>query len=149
MRSAAGCRRACSSRCARNAGSLIRSTPGHSYADTGLFGLYCAAARNDAAQALALARQVLAETAEGLTDAELERARTQAKAGLLMGLESVATRADHLARSIQVHGRIVPPAETVALIEAVTLDQARMVAAKAIGGSEALATVGGRLAQVA
>jgi len=121
----------------------------HSYADTGLFGLYCAAARNDAAQALALARRVLAETAEGLTDAELERARTQAKAGLLMGLESVATRADHLARSIQVHGRIVPPAETVALIEAVTLDQARMVSAKAIGGSEALATVGGRLAQVA
>jgi len=121
----------------------------HSYADTGLFGLYCAAARADAAQALALSRKVLAETAEGLTDAELERARTQAKAGLLMGLESVATRADHLARSIQVHGRIVPPAETVALIEAITLDQARMVAAKAIGGSEALATVGGRLAQVA
>ena len=121
----------------------------HSYADTGLFGLYCAAARGDAAQALALARKVLAETAEGLTEAELERARAQAKAGLLMGLESVATRADHLARSIQVHGRIVPPAETVALIDAVTLDQARRSATTAIGGGEALATVGGRLAQAA
>jgi predicted Zn-dependent peptidase len=120
-----------------------------SYAETGLFGLYCAAARGDAGQALALSRKVLAETAEGLTEAELERARAQAKAGLLMGLESVATRADHLARSIQVHGRIVPPSETVALIDAVTLDQARAVGAKALSGGEALATVGGKLAEVA
>jgi predicted Zn-dependent peptidase len=121
----------------------------HSYADAGLFGIYCAAARNDAAQALALARKVLTETAEGLTPAELERARAQAKAGLLMGLESVATRADHLARSIQVHGRIVPPSETVALIDAVSLDQARQAAANALSGGEALATVGGKLAEAA
>jgi len=121
----------------------------HSYADTGLFGIYCAAARADAHQALALAREVLAETAEGLTDAELERARAQAKAGLLMGLESVATRADHLARSIQVHGRIISPSETVALIDAVSLDQARRAGTAALDGGEALATVGGRLAEVA
>jgi len=121
----------------------------HSYADTGLFGIYCAAARADARQALELSRKILAETAEGLSEAELERARTQAKAGLLMGLESVATRADHLARSIQVHGRIVPPAETVALIDAVSLEQARQAGAKALSGGEALATVGGRLVEAA
>jgi len=121
----------------------------HSYADTGLFGVYCAAARNDAAQALTLTRAVLAETAEGLTEAELERARAQAKAGLLMGLESVATRADHLARSIQVHGRIVPPSETVALIDAVTLDQARTAGTRALASGEAMATVGGKLARAA
>ena len=92
---------------------------------------------------------MLAETAEGLNQAELDRARTQAKAGLLMGLESVATRADHLARSIQVHGRIVPPSETVALIDAVSLDQARQAGTNALDGGEALATVGGRLAEVA
>jgi len=121
----------------------------HSYADTGLFGIYCAAARADARQALELSRKVLAETAGGLTQTELDRARTQAKAGLLMGLESVATRADHLARSIQVHGRIVPPSETVALIDAVSLDQARQAGINALDGGEALATVGGRLAEVA
>jgi predicted Zn-dependent peptidase len=121
----------------------------HSYADTGLFGIYCASARNDAAQALTLSRKVLAETAADLTEAELERARAQAKAGLLMGLESVATRADHLARSIQVHGRIVPPSETVALLDAVTLSQARAAGVKALGGGEALATVGGKLARAA
>ena len=120
-----------------------------SYAETGLFGVYCAAARGDAQQALALARRILAETAEGLSQAELDRARAQAKAGLLMGLESVATRADHLARQIQIHGRIVPPSETVADLDAVTLAQARAAGARALAGGEALATVGGKLAKAA
>jgi predicted Zn-dependent peptidase len=115
------------------------------YADTGLFGVYCASARADAAEALALSRQVLAETAGTLTQAELDRARAQAKAGLLMGLESVAARTDHLARQIQIHGRIVPPSETLAGLDAVTVAQARAAGAAALAGGEALATVGGKL----
>jgi len=121
----------------------------HAYADAGLFGTYCAASRNDAAQALALTRAVLARTADDLTQAELDRARAQARAGLLMGLEGVAARADHLARSLQVHGRIVPAAETIARLDAVTLAQARAAGGAALAGPEALATVGGRLAKAA
>ncbi len=120
-----------------------------SYADTGLCGVYCAAARPQAAQAFALARDVLAETAETLSEAELARAKTQAKAGLLMGLEAVGSRCDHLARQIQITGRIVPPAETVATIEAVTLAQARAAGQAALSGGEAVATVGGKLAKAA
>jgi predicted Zn-dependent peptidase len=121
----------------------------HSYAETGLFGVYCAAARPQAAEALALTRAVLAETAETLTEGELARAKAQAKAGLLMGLEGVGARCDHLARQIQIRGRIVPPVETVAQIEAVTLAQARAAGQTALGGGEALATVGGKLAKAA
>ena len=121
----------------------------HAYAETGTFGLYSAATRADAGNALALARRVLAETADTLTQAELDRARAQAKAGLLMGLESVATRADHLARSLQIHGRIVPPAETIGLLNAVTVEQARAAGQAALSGGEALATVGGKLAKAA
>lgn len=115
------------------------------HGETGLFGVYCAAARADGAHALALTREILARTAETLDQAELDRARAQAKAGLLMGLESVATRADHLARQIQIHGRIVPPAESVALLDAVTVEQARAAGRAALSGTEALATVGGKL----
>ena len=100
-------------------------------------------------EALALTRAVLAQTAETLTEAELARAKAQAKAGLLMGLEGVGSRCDHLARQIQIHGRIVPPAETVAQIEAVTLRQARAAGQAALAGGEALATVGGKLAKAA
>jgi predicted Zn-dependent peptidase len=114
-----------------------------------MFGVYCAAQQAQGAQAFALAKDVLARTAETLDEAELERAKAQAKAGLLMGLESVATRCDHLARQIQVHGRIVPPAESVALLDAVTIADARAAGQAALSGAMAVATVGGKLAKAA
>lgn len=119
------------------------------YADTGMLGVYCAAQRPQAAEAYALAEEVLARTAETLDEAELARAKAQAKAGLLMGLESVATRCDHLARQIQIHGRIVTPAELVAAIDAVDVAAARAAGQKALAGPKALATVGGTLARAA
>lgn len=112
------------------------------WSDTGMLGVYCAAQKGQGAEALALARDVLARTAETLDEAELARARAQAKAGLLMGLESVATRCDHLARQVQIYGRVVPPAETVALLDAVSVAQARAAGQAALSGAFALATVG-------
>ena len=120
-----------------------------SYAETGLLGVYLAAARRDGAKALALAREVMARTADGLTEAELARAKTQAKAGLLMGAESVQSRCDAIARRLQVHRRIVPLAESVERFEAVTLAEARAAGAVALAGGEALATIGGKLAKAA
>lgn len=120
-----------------------------SFAETGLLGVYCAAARAQAAEALALVRKILTETAETMDEAELARARAQARAGLLMGLESVQSRCDHLARQIQVHGRIVPVAETIEAIDAVTLAEARHAGQLALAGGAAIATVGGKLAKAA
>ncbi|USI73392.1 M16 family metallopeptidase [Sphingomonas morindae] len=118
-------------------------------ADTGQLGVYLAAARAEAPRAFALARDVLARTAETLDQAELDRAKAQAKAGLLMGLESVQARCDHLARQIQVHGRAVPVGESVAAIDAVDLAAARAAGAAALDGALATASVGGKLARVA
>ena len=118
-------------------------------ADTGQLGVYLAAAKADAPRAFALARDVIARTAETLDEAELNRAKAQAKAGLLMGLESVQSRCDHLARQVQVHGRAVPVAETVAQIDAVDLARARAAGTTAISGGIATASVGGKLARVA
>lgn len=119
------------------------------FADTGMFGVYCAAQQEKGAEAFTLAREVLARTAETLDQTELDRAKAQAKAGLLMGLESIATRCDHLGRQIQIHGRIVPPAETVALIDAVTIEDARRAGQAALSGPMSVASVGGKLARVA
>lgn len=119
------------------------------HAETGVLGVYLAAAKPQAGGAYQLAREVLAQTAEDLSEAELGRAKAQARAGLLMGLESVQARADHLARQIQIHGRVVPVAETVAEIDAVTLAQARAAGQRALAGPEAVASVGGKLAKAA
>jgi predicted Zn-dependent peptidase len=120
-----------------------------SAADTGQLGVYLAAAKGDAPRAFALARDVLHQTAETLTEAELARARAQARAGLLMGLEGVQARCDHLARHVQVHGRVVPVAELLDALDAVTVADARGAGQRALAGPLATASVGGRLARAA
>ncbi|SFS01807.1 M16 family metallopeptidase [Sphingomonas jatrophae] len=121
----------------------------HHYADAGLFGLYLAAGQGDAGKALALAREILTAVADNLDEAELARAKAYGRASFLMGLEGVQARCDHLARQIQIHGRIVPAAESVGQMEAVTLAEARAAGAAAIGGGETLASVGGKLKDAA
>src|SRR3546814_13843764 len=86
-------------------------------ADTGLVGIYLATARKQAGRALDLTRKVLEQTADELPPAELERAKAQATAGLLMGLESVQERCAHLDRTLMLCGRPVDAAETGAAID--------------------------------
>jgi predicted Zn-dependent peptidase len=119
------------------------------HADTGILSLYCAARPRDAAAALDLARTVALQTAATLSPAEFARARAQLKAGLLMGLEGCAGQADWLGRALLVHGRIVSPAEAIATLEAVTLEQARAAGAAMLATPPALAAVGPRAEKLA
>jgi predicted Zn-dependent peptidase len=65
--------------------------------DTGLFGVYMAAGRETEQTALRLTCEVLRELAAGGPDnAELERARGQIKANVLMGLESTYSVMHHI-----------------------------------------------------
>lgn len=58
--------------------------------------------------------------AEDMTEREIDRARTQMKAGMLMGLESPSSRAERLARMVSIWGRVPSLAETVTKIDAVS-----------------------------
>ena len=78
---AAGRRRGCSSSCARTAGSPIRSTPGTRVSRCGMVGIGCATERRARRKSIQMARQLVAETAEKSSEAELDRARALAKAG--------------------------------------------------------------------
>jgi predicted Zn-dependent peptidase len=119
------------------------------FADTGLVGIGCAAERARAAESVQLAREVLAATSQSLNQAELSRARAQMEAGLLMGLETAQGRADHLARSIEVFGRILSSAEVLKQIRAVTLEDARAAGQALLDGPVAVASVGAKLALAA
>jgi predicted Zn-dependent peptidase len=119
------------------------------FADTGLVGIGCAAERRQAAESVKLARDVLAATADGLTEAELNRARAQVEAGLLMGLETAQGRADQMARSIEVFGRILSLDELLDQIRGVTVDQARGAGQALLDGPAAVASVGAKLALAA
>ena len=119
------------------------------FADCGLVGIGCAAERERAAESVRLARDVLTATVDGLNEAELSRARAQMEAGLLMALETVQGRADHMARSIDVFGRILPLDELLAQVRAVTVADARAAGRALIGGPVAVASVGAKLALAA
>ena len=61
----------------------------------------------------------LADLAHGAGPEELDRAKAQARAGLLMSRESTGARCEQLAHHMLVYGRPLPPAEILQKIEAV------------------------------
>ena len=119
------------------------------FADTGLVVIGCAADRTRAAESMNLARNVLTDTIETLTEAEVRRAQAQLEAGLLMALETSQGRADQMARSVEVFGRMVPLEELLADLRAVDVTSARAAGAGLIDGRIAISSVGARLAAVA
>ncbi|MGD0074106.1 MAG: pitrilysin family protein [Candidatus Binataceae bacterium] len=66
---------------------------------------------------------------EGLTPAELARAKSQLKGNMLLGLESTDSRMNRLARNEVYYGRDIPLEEITAEIERVTNDQVIELAA--------------------
>ena len=115
------------------------------FADTGLVGIGCAAERSQALQSVQIARDVLAATAADLTQIELNRARAQVEAGMLMGLETAQGSADQMARSIEVFGRILSLDDLLGQIRSVTVEQARAAGQRLLDGPAAIASVGARL----
>ena len=75
--------------------------------------------------------------------------QAQMEAGLLMALETPQGRADQMARSIEVFGRIVPFEELLADLRAVDVEAARAAGAAMLDGRIAISSVGARLAAVA
>jgi predicted Zn-dependent peptidase len=120
------------------------------YADTGIVAMSCAADRTRAVESMHLARSVLAEAVETLAEAEVVRARAQLEAGLLMAMESPQGRADHMARSIEVFGRILGTGEVLDELRAVDAAAAKAAgAATLVDGRAAIASVGASLALAA
>jgi predicted Zn-dependent peptidase len=114
----------------------------HPYADTGLFYIYAATARGQAAAALQLIEEIVLGTATSATQRELDRVRTQARAGLLMSLETPWGQAHYVARQLAVHGRLVDPAEVIDKLLAVTLDDVLAAGTQMTSGPCARATIG-------
>jgi predicted Zn-dependent peptidase len=114
----------------------------HPYSDAGIFYVYAATARRECAAAAQLIEETIANATASLEPRELERVRTQAKAGLLMSIESPWGQAHYLARQLAVYGRLVEPAEVVAELQAVTLDEVRAAGETMLVGPRARATIG-------
>ncbi len=112
------------------------------FLDGGVFGIYAGTSPEQVTELVPVLAEELGTVADTLTEAELKRARTQLKAGMLMSRESTGNRAESLANQMLIHGRPVPIAETVAKIDAVDAAAIRRVAELLRSGRPTVAAVG-------
>jgi predicted Zn-dependent peptidase len=114
----------------------------HSYSDGGLFGVYVGTGEDEAAELMPVLTAEMQKLESGLEPAELERARAQLKAGLLMSLEGTTARCEQQASHMLVFGRPLDPAELVRHIDAVDEDAVIRVARRLVNTQPTLAALG-------
>ena len=114
----------------------------HPFQDGGIFAIYAGTGEKEAEELVPVTLEQLRKVQTDVTQEELDRAKAQFRASLLMSLESTGSRTEQLARQIQVYGRVVPVEETKAKIAAVTIEQVQQVAARAFRAAPTLAALG-------
>ena len=100
-----------------------------SYTDGGLFGVYCATGSDKLLELTPVIGEQLMAVSQNVTTQEMDRARAQVKAGLLMSLESSSSRCDRLGRHMLIFGRPISIDEILQKINAVTETDVKRIAA--------------------
>jgi predicted Zn-dependent peptidase len=99
------------------------------YRNCGVFSIFAATSPEQVGEVLDISIDELGQVvSSGITDHELDLAKHQARASILMSLEDSAARAAALAQSEMVYRRQIPVEETLARIDAVTVDDAANLA---------------------
>jgi predicted Zn-dependent peptidase len=115
------------------------------HVDAGLVGVSVGCLPNKLEQVLDVVRAELGKIAQDGIDAEeLTRGKGQLKGGLVLGLEDSASRMTRLGKSELVDDELLSIDEVLARIDAVTLEDVRVLAAELFSQPEILAIVGPR-----
>ncbi len=111
--------------------------------DTGTFTIYAGTSKEKVGELSTVVVDELKRSVEAISEIDLNRARAQIKAGMLMGLESTSNRCERLARTLSAWGRIIPLSETIDKINQVSLSDLRRFAENiCVGNRPALALYG-------
>jgi predicted Zn-dependent peptidase len=115
-----------------------------SFLDCGYFGIYAGTNPEWVEEVLEVTLGEISKIARtGLTKAELDRAKSQIKGNMLLGMESTESRMNRLARNEIYFGREIPLEELAREIDKVTHDQVVELAATSfMSGKMALVTLG-------
>ncbi len=89
----------------------------------GLLMAYAGTTRERAKETLSVMLQEIERLQEGVAEEELSRAKVGLKTALVMGDESIRTRAASMARDLYMLGRVRPLAEIEARVEGTTLEE--------------------------
>jgi predicted Zn-dependent peptidase len=111
--------------------------------DDGVFGIYAGTTPKELHELLpVVADEIKKIINDKVTETELNRAKTQIKASLLMSLESSSTTAEIMARQLLLFKRVIPTEEIVQKIEAITADDLQVLAQKIFTSTPTYALLG-------
>lgn len=105
------------------------------FSDTGIFGIHAATGEEDISELVPVILEQMQEASHKINQQEVDRARAQVAAGLLMSLESPAARAGQTARQILLFGRPIPNEELLERLDAITPARLSDLAGRLISGS--------------
>ena len=113
-----------------------------SYADGGIFGIYAGTGEKEVAELLPVVCDELAKLPDDMSEPEVKRAAAQLRAATLMSREKPSARCEQLASQLLIYGRPITPAEAVARIDAVTIDDLVRLARRLAQSAPTLTTLG-------
>lgn len=115
----------------------------NSYVDGGLFGVYAGTSNHHIPELTGVLCDELNSLTHTITDDEVNRAKAQLKASVLMAMESSSARCEQLARQILIFGRPIDKSETLEKLDAVTVTSTQNAAAKILqSGVPTIAALG-------
>ncbi|MBB3592207.1 putative Zn-dependent peptidase [Rhizobium sp. BK529] len=93
------------------------------FSDTGIFGIHAATGGENLPELVPVIIDELHKSADSIHQKEIERARAQIRAQLLMGQESPAARAGQIARQMMLYGRPISNPEMMERLEGITIER--------------------------
>lgn len=112
------------------------------FQDTGLFCLYAGTDPARVKELIPVVCKELRDVTTRVSASELNRAKAQARADLLMGQESVMRRAETLGHHVLAYGRSIPMADTLTQIMRVTEDELKTIASKILARAPVFTALG-------
>jgi predicted Zn-dependent peptidase len=112
------------------------------FSDTGIFGVHAATGQSDIAELVPVILTELGRAGESVTQEELNRARAQYRAGLVMSAESAASRASQIARQLLLFGRPVPKEELVERLSNLTIERLTDLSARLFSSTPTVTAIG-------
>jgi predicted Zn-dependent peptidase len=93
------------------------------FSDTGIFGVHAATGGENLPELMPVIIDELRKSSMTIEQQEIDRARAQIRAQLLMGQESPAARAGQIARQMMLYGRPIPNEELMERLSGITIER--------------------------